>query len=307
MIGRQPAPGELHVADDRHQDVVEVVGDPPGHRAEALQPLRADHLRLEPFALGDVAVDAQDRPGLAPVLQQGPVALDDDRLPRPGDVGQLARPLTRLPHVPLGAFELSAVVVAVVQEVPHVAAQRLRAGPAVQPFGALVPVVDHPVEVTDHDGVLGLVQQRRLGEQPLLGRAALGDVVDGPHQAGAHPRRVEQGGHRDLAVAGPGRIGRSFVPAHGPALRDCPPVVGHDHRQRRLGDHVAHHLAHHLVLAHAGDLEEGRVHRQEAEPAVGLDADVKDDVRDGVVHQRAQPLARADGLHPAAARSRSRS
>ena len=70
---RQAQPGQVGVAEHRHQDVVEVVGDAAGEHAEALELLGVQDLLLEapPLVLGDFALgdilDCPEHPDRAPV------------------------------------------------------------------------------------------------------------------------------------------------------------------------------------------------------------------------------------------------
>src|SRR5499427_10804743 len=69
-VASQPAaPGcvaqrHLAIAEDRAENVVEVVRDPAGERAHRLQSLRQAQLLLEPPALGDVVEKDSDAPEL---------------------------------------------------------------------------------------------------------------------------------------------------------------------------------------------------------------------------------------------------
>ena len=65
---------------DRRQDIVQVVGNAAGQRADALEALRAEELRLELLRLGHIGIDHQHGFRLAVVVaHQRPAAVDDDR------------------------------------------------------------------------------------------------------------------------------------------------------------------------------------------------------------------------------------
>ena len=57
--GLDVASGQLDLSEDRGEQVVEVVGEPSGHQAERLQPLRLAQLHLDLFPLGDVEEEHQ--------------------------------------------------------------------------------------------------------------------------------------------------------------------------------------------------------------------------------------------------------
>ena len=65
--------------------VVEVERDAARQRAQALEPLRVEHLRFEALSRCDVGVDDEHRAWTPlAVRQEGPAALDDDGLANPG-------------------------------------------------------------------------------------------------------------------------------------------------------------------------------------------------------------------------------
>ncbi len=78
---------------DRREHVVQVVRDASDEGADALDPLGAQQMLFESFALGDVGVDGQDSVRLSAIAaEQGPAALDQHSLVVAGHLAELPRP-----------------------------------------------------------------------------------------------------------------------------------------------------------------------------------------------------------------------
>ncbi len=64
-----------------------------------------------------------------------------------------------------------------------VAANGFRGGPAIQPFGAVVPIGDPVLQVARRNGILGLIEQCGLFADLFLGQLALRDLDMHHHRA----------------------------------------------------------------------------------------------------------------------------
>ena len=198
-------PGQVGVAQHGHQQVVEVVGDPAGQDAQALQPLGLLDLFLEPAPLGDVGAQRghADDPALA-VEPDGVVPFAQDAPPVPGQVlvhavaGQLPpqQPLHDFAHLDLGVGRD--------EELEDVPSQDLLPGPAEDPLGVPVPIDDPAAGVPEHKGDGGGLVHAAV---PLLalpeggvGPPALRDVQGGEghpgRQVARHDRRRAEHGCR---------------------------------------------------------------------------------------------------------------
>ena len=165
---------------DRHQDrrknVVQVVSNATGKRANRLHSLRAQKLRLHPLLFGDVSIDDEDRFGLSLlVTHQRPAALDHDLSAVSPHLMHFAFPLSVLNDCLARRIELRGTIFE--KELFGVFANHFFSRPAVDFFGALVPEQNVLIEIAHENGILRLVQQRRLFANLLFSAFALGDVA----------------------------------------------------------------------------------------------------------------------------------
>ena len=266
--------GELHLPEDGREQVVEVVGDPPGHEPQRLQPLRLAQLLQHPLPLGDVHQRDQHRrsPQVLDLagrllhrprharrrdpVHDGPArarhgcpGFDRRRADRGQILGmdELSEPLGRL------ALDLAGL------PPDQVGQHRIRVG-------------DLPVLHDDDPG------QRPLGDLPELGLGLVtgGDIVEDADRARGGARRGRIAGEGDLGpedravLAEPPPLQGADVHLPGPDLPDhlCVrrPVLGVDDlRAAHAGE---------LVFPEPGDLAVALVHSQEAILGVdGEDAD----------------------------------
>ena len=221
-------PGELAVAGDDRQQVVEVVRDPARELADGLHLLRLAQLLLEPPLLRHVARDHAAR------LDHAVVVADRER--RVGEVDRLAvlAPRHRLALDGLPALERG-------EELVHL--RRLRAGVreghdrapgdlgglvAERPLGALVPREHGAVGLEGVDRVRGALDDRRQPPHRPLGVAPAGDVAGDQREAGdlalrvADRRRRGLGGEAPAVAAHVDRLVVDRAPGH--QLR---PDLGH--------------------------------------------------------------------------------
>ena len=209
ISAREPASGcsgerrratRIGEAEDDAEEIVEVVGDPPGEDADCFHLLRLPELLLEAPPRRRVLhdVDAADGAPLV-VAEEADRRLDDDALARLRDVGHLAPPVPRgaqgigvgdeVAGAPLGAEKLGAV-----------AADRFARGVPIEPLGGLVPVRDPRGRVRGDHRFVHPREERRLEAEALLGFALLGDVVPVAHDC-ADGRLVEEVRGRPLEPA----------------------------------------------------------------------------------------------------------
>jgi len=147
------------------------VGDAPRQSADALQPLGSQQLGFDLLLLGQVRVDQQDRLRLPTVVRhQRPMA---DDVPHPAgrlNDRQLMGP--RPGRIEFRDTRGHQRAVGIAEQFAQLAALAVRARPAEELGGALVPIGDRSVRVGDADRIAGLVQQFRLFAEPLLRRQA---------------------------------------------------------------------------------------------------------------------------------------
>ncbi len=151
---------ELDGHQNRREHIVQVVRNAAGQSTDALHALGAEELGLEALFLGDVGVDREN--GLGPAVRvphQGPADLHRD-------VAAIFRPRDDL-ALP-GAFgyqrcqrrpEPGGILV---EHLDSGAAQHFSGGPAVHVLGALVPIDDATVQLTDLNPFVGDIEQRGL-------------------------------------------------------------------------------------------------------------------------------------------------
>ena len=128
---------QLDRDEDRREDVVEVVRDAAGERAEAFQALRTEELRLEFLPLCHIRVDHQDRLRCIEwIAQQRPATLRDDFAPGMGRVPQISRPIAALQN---GAIRFRELLGVGLQEPLHRVRHRVVTFPAKDSFRAFAP------------------------------------------------------------------------------------------------------------------------------------------------------------------------
>ena len=170
---------------------------------------------------------------------------------------QLTRPFAMFQGGFSGAVELRVVFV---QQGVHGLAQRLQLAPAVQALGALVPVDDVVFQVAHQDGVLRLVQQRRLVADAGIGRLAL-DLCRGPGrknlQGGGDKVRVGQ------RLAEQHENGANHLPVGTAQLLACKGACAHLAAQIRARVMLQHMVGHHVLplrqQLHAGGAFHGHL------------------------------------------------
>ncbi len=200
MGGSHVLARQFHVADDRRHDVVEVVRDAAGERAQRLHLLRFAQLafdlgprRLGPPAFGDVAHESEQALPECGHLQHADLDVDDGPVLAPVPGGKARSP--GLYHLLRARRDLLGRFVGV--DIPDAHAQQF--GPRVSQLAAdgIVGVEDASEEIRDPETV-----DRRLDDGAILVfvALALGDVarhaLDGDQLAGV----VE---NRQIALLGP--------------------------------------------------------------------------------------------------------
>ncbi len=199
--------GEMEQVDrhhDRGQDVVQIMRDTSGQGSDALHPLSAQELGLDFLLFGNVGVDGQDRFGPPLIIpDQRPAGLNGDLPVIPGEMLDFTLPFAPADGEFIDFPELSRLRI---DQVSHIPAGSLLAGPAIHPFGPLVPEKHVSVQITDKNRIAGFVKKGGLFGDSLLGLFPLGHVAD-------HAQQIAIGhlGRDDL-----GFEGRSVLAAEGP-------------------------------------------------------------------------------------------
>ena len=153
------------------------MGHSPGESADALHAPGLEQLRFQAFPFRDIRVDHQLGLGIAlRVAHERPAAFHDDFPAVPGHLAQFADPFPG-GHHGLACFVQFGAKTGLREQFVRIAAERLGRRPAVEPLGARVPEDDPIADVTDHDGVLGLGEERCLLTDLLLRLLAGADVA----------------------------------------------------------------------------------------------------------------------------------
>ncbi len=187
IAGRGIGPRHLGVAEDRRQQVVEVVRDAASQPADAFHALREQELRFEAPQLGDVLADDQDAHALALGVAQAR-GIPEEGTPRAVRRRHVGFPLVHRLALE-DAIEIGTHLVPL--RLGHagrqvVAPDRDAAGDAEKRFGGQVPLDDAPIGADDHDDAAGQFHQRPVA---ILARAQ--------GQLGAHARRHVDGDAAD--------------------------------------------------------------------------------------------------------------
>ncbi len=235
---------QRRVAGDPGEQVVEVVGDAAGQPAEALELLRAQELRLEPLALGDVAEEGDVQP--REEVGAGRGLGDSD-----GPIAPLRLPLgeDRAAGNELGPVRLDRVALVRRQELLDLPADQVALGDAQVLAAGGIDVDVAALVVCDEDRIERRVED---GAQLLL--------VLAQHGLGAFAanRRREQARRRPECIElgrAPGSLRHAVVEAD-----EAPPGAVDEDRDRRdredvlrvenaslLGGEVAHLAGEELV------------------------------------------------------------
>src|SRR5260221_1428457 len=173
LVGIEPLE-DAHSHDDRHEQVVHVVGDAARECADAFHALSTQELLFELLALSDVRLDAEDRFRLTlPIAHQSPSAVHGQH--GTGNRGPLhfSTPLTFPEHDLLCGLELGVVDL---EQLIATASQGIGSGPAIDPFRTLAPENDPVAEIAYENGIAGLVDQSRLLCKLLFRGAPPGQV-----------------------------------------------------------------------------------------------------------------------------------
>ena len=167
-----PQDGRGH--ENRGQDVVEIVGDATGQRAQAFEPLRLQEARIELLLFGDVRVDRKDRSRLALLVAHERQPAEHVHHPSAlGILPSLSGPASLLEHHRGQRLRGGGIRV---DQLGGLAIQRLGASPAINPLRTLVPIEDRVVEGRHINGVIGGVEQGGLLPHFFLRLFALGDL-----------------------------------------------------------------------------------------------------------------------------------
>ena len=200
---------QLHRHENGREHVVQIVGHAAGQRADALEALGAKELRLQLFELRLIRAHRENAAGAAVrVSQQRPVAVGDHVAAHEPEGQQVAAPFAGPEGLRLRPLEQRRI--AHVDEVRQPLAARRRRRRAEHGGGAGITKLHHARQVGDHDGLGGLVDQRRLLANLLRRLLDLGALAvqagvaveprDGLH-ASAQFRRVEGLDHEIIRAA----------------------------------------------------------------------------------------------------------
>ena len=160
---------------DGRKDVVEVMGDAAGERAEGLHLVRLAKLLLDAPGLRDIEVDLEDCQGIpVGIPLDGLAAQYDDLVPGFRYLDKFSLPTAFFGQH--GHILMEGHGEAGFKKGVNGIAHGLRLGPAVHLFCAVIPEDDPAPQVADENSAVGELEQVGLPLQRFLRRFSLGDV-----------------------------------------------------------------------------------------------------------------------------------
>ena len=177
---------------DRRQNVVQVMRDAAGQRADAFHALRPHELGLDLFLFRDVGIDREHRFGLSFVVpDERPARLDGDFPPVLGEMLEFAVPFALTDRQGVDFFKLFRIGVEKLADIPADELPRASSRTCARLPCSKTGSCRRGRAPGSHPR---LVQKGRLFRDLLLGPLPLGDVGSCANDIFYRPRRIEESG-----------------------------------------------------------------------------------------------------------------